>query len=349
MKKHKNKIIAAVVIVAVLAGAWFWGGNYNRGQGSVVSGQETGDADRDQGSGVRGQETGDADRGQGSADSEIRNSEFGIRNEEPDSITIDGKENQYEQTANMGSAGNQNIYTPNSQEPTREPETPELSISDSEVIIQNSKESTGDAAYPNQEIPDSEFQIPDSQDSETPAPTMDIVPETGVDKYQTSQAPEGKPAPVEPQDVTVGDGSFTVTLSVRCDMILNNMNLLNKEKHELVPADGVIFPATIVTAYEGESVFNVLYREMRRAGIHMQYRNTPIYNSAYLEAINNLYEFDVGELSGWMYKVNGWFPNYGSSRYQLQPGDVIEWHYTCDLGRDLGEYGLGAGWGQLDD
>ena len=56
----------------------------------------------------------------------------------------------------------------------------------------------------------------------------------------------------------------------------------------------------------------------------------------YIEGINNLYEFDVGNTSGWMYKVNGWFPNYGCSRYQLQNGDVIEWVYTCDLGDDVG-------------
>jgi hypothetical protein len=37
-----------------------------------------------------------------------------------------------------------------------------------------------------------------------------------------------------------------------------------------------------------------------------------------------------------MYKVNDWFPNYGSSRYQLKPGDVVEWVYSCDLGRDVG-------------
>ena len=66
--------------------------------------------------------------------------------------------------------------------------------------------------------------------------------------------------------------------------------------------------------------------------------NTPIYNSAYIEGIANLYEFDCGELSGWMYKVNGWFPNYGCSRYRLTEGDVVEWVYTCDLGNDVGGY-----------
>ena len=64
-------------------------------------------------------------------------------------------------------------------------------------------------------------------------------------------------------------------------------------------------------------------------------------NSAYVEGINNLYEFDVGSLSGWMYNVNGWYPNYGCSRYQVKDGDVVEWRYTCDLGYDLGS-GMGG-------
>lgn len=33
-----------------------------------------------------------------------------------------------------------------------------------------------------------------------------------------------------------------------------------------------------------------------------------------------------------MYNVNGWYPNYGCSRYQVKDGDVVEWRYTCDLG-----------------
>jgi len=145
------------------------------------------------------------------------------------------------------------------------------------------------------------------------------------------------------QNVVADDGSFTVTFSVRVDTILDNMHLLSEEKHHLVPADGVIFPPTVVRVYEGESVFNVLQREMRRVGIHMAFRNTPVLNSAYVVGINNLYEFDVGRLSGWMYKVNSRFPNFGSSRYILSPDDVIEWVYTVDLGRDVGEYWLAGG------
>ena len=70
------------------------------------------------------------------------------------------------------------------------------------------------------------------------------------------------------------------------------------------------------------------------------------YNSAYIEGIGNIYEFDCGELSGWLYKVNGNFPSYGCSRYKLKPGDKVEWVYTCDLGNDVGGYSAG---GQKDE
>ena len=167
---------------------------------------------------------------------------------------------------------------------------------------------------------------------------MEINDSTGKDKYLTDPVPEGKPVPVEPQNVEVTDKELTCTLSVRCDTILNNIDWLDPEKVELVPEDGVIFVKQIVTFYEGESVFNVLLREMKKNKIHMEFVNTPMYNSAYIEGIHNLYEFDCGELSGWMYKVNGWFPNYGCSRYQLKEGDVVVWVYTCNLGIDVGGY-----------
>ena len=57
----------------------------------------------------------------------------------------------------------------------------------------------------------------------------------------------------------------------------------------------------------------------------------------YVSGINNLYEFDCGKDSGWMYCVNGWYPNYGCSKYTLEDGDTVEWRYTCNLGRDVGD------------
>lgn len=168
---------------------------------------------------------------------------------------------------------------------------------------------------------------------ETPTPTQQPV----QDEYQTAPVPEGKPEPVEPQQAVVTDTTLKCTLSVTCHTILNNMDKFNQDKMEVLPADGIILPPTTVEFYQGESVFHVLQREMKKHKIHLEFTSTPIFNSAYIEGINNLYEFDCGELSGWTYKVNGWFPNYGCSRYELKNGDVVEWLYTCDLGRDVGD------------
>lgn len=75
---------------------------------------------------------------------------------------------------------------------------------------------------------------------------------------------------------------------------------------------------------------------MKHSGIPMEFSYTPLYRSAYIEGIGQFYEFDCGELSGWMYRVNGEFPNYGCSLYELKAGDKVEWVYTCDLGKDVG-------------
>ena len=157
------------------------------------------------------------------------------------------------------------------------------------------------------------------------------------DQYLTDPVPEGKPKPVEPDEDNINkENAYTCTFSIECSTILNNLDMLDPDKLEIVPSNGVILAKTTVTFYEGESVFDVLQRVCREFGIHMEAEWTPIYNSAYVEGIHNLYEFDCGALSGWMYKVNGWYPNYGSSRYQLKDGDVVEWRYTCDLGNDVG-------------
>ena len=165
---------------------------------------------------------------------------------------------------------------------------------------------------------------------------MELDPETGRDQYLTDPVPEGKPLPVEPENAVVTEQEYHCTISIDCSTILDNMDKCDKDKRELVPEDGWILEPTEVVFFEGESVFQVLKRVCKQNKIHMEFENTPIYNSAYIEGIHNLYEFDVGEGSGWMYSVNGWYPNYGCSRYALQDGDVVEWRYTCDLGFDVG-------------
>ena len=126
-------------------------------------------------------------------------------------------------------------------------------------------------------------------------------------------------------------------ITIRCETILNNWDDLDPAKAPYVPDSGYILGQTEVSFEEGETVFDVLKRVCDTYGIQIEYSWTPMYNSYYIEGINNLYEFDCGNQSGWMYKVNGWFPNYGCSSYYLQDGDDIIWCYTCKgLGTDVG-------------
>lgn len=140
--------------------------------------------------------------------------------------------------------------------------------------------------------------------------------------------------PVAPEDA---DKVYTCYFSIECSTILNNLSMLNPAKLEFLPTDGVILAEIEVSFYAGESVFDVLQRVCRENNIHMESSWAPMYNTAYVEGIANLYEFDCGDLSGWMYRVNGWYPNYGCSQYLLAQGDVVEWRYTCDLGQDVGD------------
>lgn len=128
----------------------------------------------------------------------------------------------------------------------------------------------------------------------------------------------------------------TCTISISCRTALDNVKKLEPAKAAILPSDGWILSPVTVSFEAGESVFDLLKRVCREQKIPMEFSWTPIYNSAYIEGIYNLYEFDCGSTSGWMYSVNGVFPNYGCSAYEIKNGDVITWQYTCNLGNDIG-------------
>ena len=168
--------------------------------------------------------------------------------------------------------------------------------------------------------------------AETTKPKKTTRPET-----TTKTATATKPTTTTSKPVETTKEKLTCTITIRCDTILDNMGNLDPAKAPYVPDNGVILREVTVEFEEGETVFDVLNRVCRQYGIPIEYSWTPMYDSYYIEGINNLYEFDCGSESGWMYKVNGWFPNYGCSSYYLTGGETIVWCYTCNgLGEDVG-------------
>ena len=186
------------------------------------------------------------------------------------------------------------------------------------------------------------LEVPKETQSEAyPENTETAIEEQPDDSEKTqkeAEAPVQKEAenPASEETPKEEKNELYCTLSVRCDTVFDNISRVSSETLEILPENSIIFAEQQVEFQEGESVFDVLLREMKNNGIHLEFVNTPVYNSVYIEGIGNLYEFDAGELSGWMYKVNGVFPNYGCSKYYLKKGDKVEFVYTCDLGKDVG-------------
>ncbi len=187
------------------------------------------------------------------------------------------------------------------------------------------------------------------QTTETKEPKTTEQPTTEEPGQNTTEAPTTerpahqkpeKPATTEETETTeqkpTEEQTYTCTISINCDNILKNWNMLDRSKQSCVPADGWILKEVEVEFKKGQTVFDVLKDITKKKSIQLEYSFTALYGSYYIEGIHNLYEFDCGELSGWEYCVNGKFPAFGCSKYVLKDGDKIEWKYTCDLGADVG-------------
>ena len=136
------------------------------------------------------------------------------------------------------------------------------------------------------------------------------------------------------EENTTSTGSCTLT--IECHTLLDNMDNVKESKQKYVPASGVILKKTKVTFTEGETVYDILKRTCKKAGIQLEVSYSGGYGSYYVEGIGHLYEFDCGRESGWVYSVNGKQPNYGCSSCVVQAGDNIVWSYTCSgMGKDV--------------
>ena len=112
-------------------------------------------------------------------------------------------------------------------------------------------------------------------------------------------------------------------MTIRCDTIVG------KDSSPYIPADGIILDTTEFDIESGETVYDILTEAARTNNIQLQV------NGDYIAGIAYLYGYDYGDLSGWIYHVNGDTPFVMCSDYKLSDGDVIEWLYTCELGNDL--------------
>lgn len=142
------------------------------------------------------------------------------------------------------------------------------------------------------------------------AAVVSLVDIKGADDYYSGA--------IDTKENAVG----SVIITIRCDKVAGLA--------EHIPDDGVILPETKFYIEEGDTVFDVLVEVARTYGIQMENKG-----ANYISGIGFIYEFDFGDLSGWIYRVNGERSTLGCGEYKLSDGDYIEWLYTLELGDDL--------------
>ena len=175
--------------------------------------------------------------------------------------------------------------------------------------------------------------------SQKPTETTEVITTTESTKVTAeSSAPQAsvatKAETTSAESAPPKKYDYTCLLEIECRTILSNMDKLSKDKKECVPDDGVLFSAE--TGFDkGESVYDILKRVCDENGIQLETSYSPAFATRYIEGIGNLYEFDCGTASGWMYTVNGEYMNYGCSSCIVSDGDKIAIRYTCNMGNDL--------------
>lgn len=137
-------------------------------------------------------------------------------------------------------------------------------------------------------------------------------------------------------DPGVGDGDAAGEAAVTCTVQISCTNALawddlDQAVADLQPEDGLIVDTTVELA-EGATALDALTAVLQEADLSYQLGQ----GDGYISAVNGLNEGDCGDLSGWLYSVNGESPMFSCNEYVLEDGDLVKLEYTCDMGADLG-------------
>ncbi len=118
-------------------------------------------------------------------------------------------------------------------------------------------------------------------------------------------------------------------VTIDCTILLSNMDKLNKNARKYVPDSGKLLDKTSIKIKKGSSAYDVLTAVCKQKKIAYDAEYSAIYKTSYVKGIGYLYEKMAGDMSGWLYLVDGVTPNVGASAYKLKGGEHIEWTYTC--------------------
>lgn len=185
------------------------------------------------------------------------------------------------------------------------------------------------------EMPMGLEQAEQTASAQTNEPAAQTLP-TAQHAAPQEPAQTDEPTQELPEEATGTPNGPICSLRIDCGVLKSHLDELDPWKQALVPENGLILDLDQVPLEEGDTVFTLVRRVLQEENIHFEFSFTGGPETAYLQGVSNLYEFDCGPLSGWEYQVNGQFQGVGCGQYTLCDGDVVAWYYTCDLGADIG-------------
>lgn len=205
----------------------------------------------------------------------------------------------------------------------KKPHVKEKEIKNEKIVDKEEKgieeSETGDIEEDKEDIEDDETMDSEEQDNSVSNSNTSQEKKTAEEKSKkTNTSTENKSSP----SIEEKDNRPTVTITI------------------IGPEDvGTILATTEVELKDGDTVFDILKQVTKDNSIQMEYKGRK--SSVYIRGIHNIYEFDHGPESGWVYRVNGQVSQSGSGTHKLNDGDKIEWLYTTQLGREFETKGGG--------
>ncbi|MCQ2559667.1 MAG: DUF4430 domain-containing protein, partial [Clostridia bacterium] len=121
------------------------------------------------------------------------------------------------------------------------------------------------------------------------------------------------------------EDSITVTFSLQGDQKGNTYEKNGSDDYEIwIEEEQLTLNKSEAINGNYLTVADAFFKALDQAGISYEEE------AGYVSGINDLYEFDNGPNSGWMYQLNGEHVQLGLRECAINDGDIIFWHYVRD-------------------
>lgn len=126
------------------------------------------------------------------------------------------------------------------------------------------------------------------------------------------------------------DAAKTAYVTISCEAAVERYGELPEQKQSLMPKDGIFLQSEKVILAGKGTALDALRDACDRKEILFELDGSAALGTEYIIGIGQLYQFDIGAESGWLYSVNGESPNVGAGGYEVQEGDEIVFYYITE-------------------